>query len=106
VRGFALANVAPGKEPEFFENLARIQQVVNVFYLFDDYDYLIEIEAASDEELAEVLARGIRHLPGVVRSASYRTGNALHLESMRRPEATPPSEERTIFNPVRNKERV
>jgi DNA-binding Lrp family transcriptional regulator len=103
MRGFALANVQPGVEPEFFANLAKIQQVVSVFYLFDDYDYLIEVEAPSDEELVDVLARGIRHLPGVVRSASFRVGNALGLEPVRRETAEPSSgAERTIFHPVRS----
>ncbi len=74
--GFVLANVAPGKEPEFFSNLGSIQQVRHVFYLFDDYEYLLEVEADTPQELAKVLTNHIRHLPGVERTASYIEGNA------------------------------
>ncbi len=74
--GFVLANVAPGKEPEFFSNLGSIEQVRHVFYLFDDYEYLLEVEADSAQELAKVLTNHIRHLPGVERTASYIEGNA------------------------------
>lgn len=73
--GFVLANVEPGKEPEFFSNLGAIQQVRHVFYLFDDYEYLLEVEADSTQELAKVLTNHIRHLPGVERTASYIEGN-------------------------------
>ncbi len=73
--GFVLANVEPGKEPEFFSNLGSIQQVRHVFYLFDDYEYLLEVEADSTQELAKVLTNHIRHLPGVERTASYIEGN-------------------------------
>ncbi len=74
--GFVLANVAPGKEPEFFSNLGSIGQVRHVFYLFDDYEYLLEVEADTPQELAKVLTNHIRHLPGVERTASYIEGNA------------------------------
>jgi DNA-binding Lrp family transcriptional regulator len=75
--GFVLANVAPGKEPEFFSNLGTIEQVRHVFYLFEDYEYLLEVEANSTQELTKVLTNHIRHLPGVERTASYIEGNAL-----------------------------
>lgn len=91
--GFVLANVAPGKEPEFFSNLGSIQQVRHVFYLFDDYEYLLEVEADSAQELAKVLTNHIRHLPGVERTASYIEGNAQEFSPVAKsePEAVEPS---------------
>lgn len=83
--GFALANVAPGKEPEFFSNLGSIEQVRHVFYLFDDYEYLLEVEADSPQELAKVLTNHIRHLPGVERTASYIEGNAEDFTPLEKP---------------------
>lgn len=85
--GFVLANVAPGKEPEFFSNLGSIEQVRHVFYLFDDYEYLLEVEADSAQELAKVLTNHIRHLPGVERTASYIEGNAREFSPVAKPEA-------------------
>ncbi len=69
--GLVLLNVSTGKETEFFSNLGSIQQVRHVFYLFDAYEYLIEVETETPQEMAEVLTNRIRHLPGVERTATY-----------------------------------
>ncbi len=72
--GVVLLNVSAGKEPEFFSNLGSIQQVKHVFYLFDDYEYLVEVEADSPQEMAKVMTNHIRHLPGVERTATFIEG--------------------------------
>ncbi len=73
--GLLLVNVSAGKETEFFSNLGCIQQVRHVFYLFDGYEYLIEVETKTPEEMAEVMSNRIRHLPGVERTATYIEGS-------------------------------
>ena len=95
--GFVLANVAPGKEPEFFSNLGSIQQVRHVFYLFDDYEYLLEVEADSPQELAKVLTNHIRHLPGVERTASYIEGDARQFSPMTKVEGAPPEPSPALY---------
>lgn len=88
--GFVLANVAPGKEPEFFSNLGSIQNVRGVFYLFDEYEYLLELEAETAEEMAKLMTNHIRHLPGVERTATFIEGT---------PRATPPVQREPIEVP-------
>ncbi len=95
--GFVLANVAPGMEPEFFSNLGTISQVRHVFYLFDDYEYLLEVEADSTQELAKVLTNHIRHLPGVERTASFIEGNAQEFSPMEKDREQHPVPEPTIY---------
>ena len=95
--GFVLANVAPGMEPEFFSNLGTIQQVRHVFYLFDDYEYLLEVEADSTQELAKVLTNHIRHLPGVERTASFIEGNATEFAPLEKDDSEKPVPEPTIY---------
>lgn len=95
--GFVLANVSPGMEPEFFSNLGAIQQVRHVFYLFDDYEYLLEVEADSTQELAKVLTNHIRHLPGVERTASFIEGNASEFAPVDKEDAPKPAAEPTIY---------
>ena len=95
--GFVLANVAPGKEPEFFSNLGTIEQVRHVFYLFDDYEYLLEVEADSTQELAKVLTNHIRHLPGVERTASFIEGNTRDFIPIEKEEHESPRPEPTIY---------
>lgn len=73
--GVVLLNVAAGKEPEFFSNLGAIHQVRHVFYLFNEYEYLIEVEAETPQEMAKVMTNHIRHLPGVERTATLIEGN-------------------------------
>ncbi len=73
--GLVLVNVSAGKETEFFSNLGSILQVRHVFYLFDEYEYLVEVETETPKEMAEVMTNRIRHLPGVERTATYIEGS-------------------------------
>lgn len=73
--GIVLLNVSAGKEPEFFSNLGSIQQVRHVFYLFNEYEYLVEVETETPQEMAKVMTNHIRHLPGVERTATFIEGN-------------------------------
>ena len=86
--GFVLLNVAAGMEPEFFSNLGSIQQVRHVFYLFDDYEYLVELEAETPQEMAKVMTNHVRHLPGVGRAATYIEGKQGAEPPVVRPERT------------------
>ncbi len=73
--GLVLAQIEVGKEQQFFDSLGTIPQVRNVFYLFDEFEYLLEVEAGSPQELTKVMTNEIRHLPGVLRTATYVGGN-------------------------------
>ena len=88
--GVVLLNVAAGKEPEFFSNLGSIQQVRHVFYLFDEYEYLLEVETQSPQEMAKVMTNHIRHLPGVERTATFIEGTKGVGDPVVRPEAPEP----------------
>ncbi len=87
--GVVLLNVSAGKEADFFSNLGSIQQVRHVFYLFDDYEYLVEVEADSPQEMAKVMTNHIRHLPGVERTATFIEGAQGRESPVMRPEAVP-----------------
>ena len=86
--GVVLLNVSAGKEPEFFSNLGSIEQVLHVFYLFDDYEYLVEVEADSPQEMAKVMTNHIRHLPGVERTATFIEGATDRDSAVIRPEVS------------------
>ncbi len=87
-----MAQVEVGKEQDFFGSLGSIPQVRNVFYLFEDYEYLLEVEAESTQELTKVMTNEIRHLPGVQRTATFIEGNTSARPVLRRdvPEAPGP----------------
>ena len=90
--GFVLAQIEVGKEQDFFGSLGSIPQVRNVFYLFEDYEYLLEVEAGSPQELTKIMTNEIRHLPGVQRTATFIEGNTARSPVLRRevPEAPGP----------------
>lgn len=85
--GVVLLNVSAGKEPEFFSNLGSIHQVRHVFYLFDEYEYLVEVEAETPQEMAKVMTNHIRHLPGVERTATFIEGTKGPGSPLVRPES-------------------
>jgi len=87
--GFVLTQVDVGKEQQFFDSLGSIPQVRNVFYLFEDYEYLLEVEAESPQELAKIMTNEIRHLPGVLRTATLIEGNTAANPVLRRQTAEP-----------------
>ncbi len=82
--GLVLTQIEVGKEQEFFNSLGSIPQVQNVFYLFEDYEYLLEVEAGSPQELTKIMTNEIRHLPGVQRTATYIEGNTSAQPVLRR----------------------
>lgn len=82
MRGYVLADLKVGTEAEFFNALGSVPQLLHVYHLFDQFDnlfdryeFLLEFEADSAEELAKVMRTHIRHLPGVERTAIFVEGN-------------------------------
>ena len=73
--GFVLLNVCPGMESDFFNDLGSVEHVRHVFYLLGDYEYLLEVEADTPQEMARVMTGSIRRLPGVERTATYIEGS-------------------------------
>jgi len=83
MRAFVLTSVAVGQEKGFFGRLAEIPQVLHVYFLFGryerviegKYEYLLEVEGSTHEELAQVLRERIRRIPGVERTMTLVEGN-------------------------------
>lgn len=83
MRAFVLTSVAVGKEKDFFGRLAEVPQVLHVYFLLGrherviegKYEYLLEIEGPTYEELAQVLRERIRRIPGVERTVAFVEGN-------------------------------
>ncbi len=84
MRGYVLADLSVGGEKDFFDSLGSVPEVRHVYYLFDEYEYLVEVEAESVEDLAKVATNHIRHLPGVERTASFIEGNTERWPSIER----------------------
>ncbi len=74
MRGYILANLRVGDEKDFFSALNTVPEVIHVYYLFNEYEYLLEIEGLSVEDLARVMREQVRRLPGVERTAMFVEG--------------------------------
>ncbi len=78
MRGYVLADLRVGTETEFFNAVGSVPQLLHVYHLFDQFDnlfdryeYLLELEGESAEELIHLMRTQIRHLPGVERTAVF-----------------------------------
>lgn len=63
--GFVLIGVEPKKDREVYQKLMKIEEVVELYPLFGDYDLIAKVEAESYDRIGEVVVGKIRTLPGV-----------------------------------------
>ena len=67
-RGFVLISVEPGKEMEAYRGFSRAKGVVEATPLLGDIDFLLVVEADEPNDIARIVIKHIRTIPGVVRS--------------------------------------
>ena len=64
--GFVLISTAPTKEHDVFIQLERIDDIIEVYPLFGEYDLIAKIEANNFDELGEIVINKIRSIKGVI----------------------------------------
>ena len=64
--GFVLIGVEPTKEKEVYQKLLRLDQIVELYPLFGEYDLIAKIEAGDYNALGKVVVDEMRVIPGVV----------------------------------------
>ena len=64
--GFVLISTAPAKEHEVYNELMKIDQVVELHPLFGEYDLIAKIEADDFNVLGQVVVERIRSIEGVI----------------------------------------
>jgi len=63
--GFVLIGVEPKREREVYNKLLKIEEVVEIYPLFGEYDLIAKVEAADYNTIGEVVVSKIRAVPGV-----------------------------------------
>jgi DNA-binding Lrp family transcriptional regulator len=63
--GFVLISTEPTKEREVYDTLLKIEEVVELYPLFGDYDLIARIEANDYNSIGEVVVAKIRSIEGV-----------------------------------------
>ncbi len=65
-RGFVLISVEPGKELEAYKGFRRIKGVVEATPLLGDIDFILIVEAKTQNDIAVIIINKIRRVIGVV----------------------------------------
>ena len=63
-----LINVEPGKEMEAYRDFSKAKDIVEATPLLGDIDFLLVIEAKEPNDIAKIVIKQIRTIPGVVSS--------------------------------------
>ncbi len=63
--GFVLIGVEPTKEKEVYQKLLKLEQIVELYPLFGEYDLIAKVEADDYNKIGEIVVNGIRTIEGV-----------------------------------------
>jgi anthranilate phosphoribosyltransferase len=66
VIGFILVSTSPSLEKQALEALSKIPKVKEAELLFGEYDIILKVEVGSMDELARIVLKKIRKVPGVL----------------------------------------
>lgn len=63
--GFVLISVEPTKEKPVYNQLLKVDEIVELYPLFGEYDLIAKIEAPKYDEIGEIVVSKIRTIEGV-----------------------------------------
>ena len=63
--GFVLIGVEPKMEREVYNKLLKIEEVVELYPLFGEYDLIAKVEAKDYNTIGEIVVSKIRAVEGV-----------------------------------------
>ncbi len=63
--GFVLIGVEPKREKEVYQKLLKLQEIVELYPLFGEYDLIAKVEADDYNKIGEIVVSGIRTIEGV-----------------------------------------
>jgi len=64
--GFILIKAAPALEHEVYNKLLKVQQTIELYPLFGEYDLIAKIEAEDFNKLGEIVIDKIRPIKGIL----------------------------------------
>jgi DNA-binding Lrp family transcriptional regulator len=72
-KAFVLLNVNMGSEPELESELKKVEGVIGVYQVYGVYDLVVEVGAASDQDLKSIVFSKIRALRNVRSTLTLNT---------------------------------
>jgi DNA-binding Lrp family transcriptional regulator len=64
--GFVLISTAPTKEHEVYNELSKVNDIVELHPLFGEYDLIAKIETGDFNNLGQIVVDNIRTVNGVI----------------------------------------
>ena len=65
-KGYVLVGIEPGREMETYEAFLKLQGIREVTPLLGDIDFILMLVMDSEEDIASMVVKKIRTVPGVV----------------------------------------
>ena len=66
VKGYVLISVEPGREMETYRGFRKVKGVKESIPLLGDIDFILVVEAKEPNDIARIVIKKIRTIPGVV----------------------------------------
>ena len=63
--GFVLITAATAHEHEVYKGLSKLLEIVELYPLFGEYDFIAKIEADDFDNLGDIVVNKIRSIEGV-----------------------------------------
>ena len=63
--GFVLIGVEPKRDREVYDKLLKIEEIVEIYPLFGEYDLIAKVEAKDYESIGAVVVEKVRSVGGV-----------------------------------------
>lgn len=60
-----LIDIEPNREKEVYQKLLKVQDIVELYPLFGDYDLIAKVEAESFDAVGDLVVKKIRSIEGV-----------------------------------------
>jgi DNA-binding Lrp family transcriptional regulator len=82
-KGFVLISIEPGREMETYEALYKLEEVKEITPLLGDIDFILLLIMNTEEEIATMVIKKIRTVPGVVSTKTLIQDNFVkHFEEL------------------------
>ncbi len=66
--GFILITVAPTMEHEVYTKLKKLKEIVELYPLFGEYDFIAKAQSEDFNTLAQIILEKIRDIEGVIQT--------------------------------------
>jgi DNA-binding Lrp family transcriptional regulator len=63
---YVLITILPSYEHDVNNKLSKVAEIIELYPLFGEYDFIVKIEAKDYEKLAEILINKIRPIKGII----------------------------------------